>query len=52
VQLVLKHHGIDPDDIEKWGGKWIEIDAPRECLPQFIRGEAAAVCHEGISKLS
>ncbi len=49
VQLVLRHHGIDPDDIERWGGRWLEFDPPRECLAQFIRGDADGVCHEGIS---
>ena len=48
VDLVFKMHGIEPDDIVKWGGAWLEHDHPRKCLPQVTRGEANAVFNEGI----
>jgi hypothetical protein len=48
IDLILRQHGIDPDDIVKWGGAWLEHDHPRKCLPQAIRGEADAVFNEGI----
>jgi TRAP transporter TAXI family solute receptor len=48
VDMILRHHGIEPSDIEKWGGAWLEHDHPRKCLPQAIRGEANAVFNEGI----
>ena len=48
VDMVLRNHGIEPDDIVKWGGAWLEHDHPRKCLPQAIRGEANAVFNEGI----
>lgn len=48
VGVALKLHGIDPADIERWGGKWLEHDHPRKCLAQAINGEANAVFNEGI----
>ena len=48
IDLILKMHGIDPADIEKWGGGWFEHDHPRKCLPKVTNGIANAVFHEGI----
>ena len=48
IDLILRQHGIDPEDIVRWGGAWLEHDHPRKCLPQAIRGEANAVFNEGI----
>jgi TRAP transporter TAXI family solute receptor len=48
VDMILRHHGIEPSDIDTWGGAWLEHDHPRKCLPQAIRGEANAVFNEGI----
>jgi uncharacterized protein len=48
IDLILKMHGIDPSDIERWGGSWHEHDHPRKCLPQVTNGVANAVFHEGI----
>jgi uncharacterized protein len=47
VMKILLAHGINPEDIVTWGGKWLEHDHPRLCLPIMIRGEANAVFHEG-----
>jgi uncharacterized protein len=48
VDQVFKLHGIEPSDIVKWGGQWMEHDHPRICLPQVIDGKANAVFNEGI----
>ncbi|MBI3014806.1 MAG: hypothetical protein HYY65_07070 [Candidatus Tectomicrobia bacterium] len=48
VEQVFRAHGIDPADIEAWGGKWLEHDHPRKCLPWVTRGEADAAFNEGI----
>lgn len=48
VEQVLRAHGIDPAQIEAWGGKWLEHDHPRRCIPSVIRGETDAVFNEGI----
>jgi TRAP-type uncharacterized transport system substrate-binding protein len=48
IMEVLRSHGIDPDDIEAWGGRWLEHDYPRRCLQWAINGEANAVIFEAI----
>jgi TRAP transporter TAXI family solute receptor len=48
VDEVFRLHGIEPSDIVKWGGHWLEHDHPRICLPQAIEGKANAVFNEGI----
>jgi uncharacterized protein len=48
VDEIFKLHGIEPSDIVKWGGAWMEHDHPRICLPQVISGAANAVFNEGI----
>src|SRR5208282_1835387 len=47
INKIFLAHGIDPDDIVVWGGKWLEHDHPRLSIPMMIRGEADAVFHEG-----
>jgi len=49
VDLSLRLHGIEPADIEKWGGKWLGDERPWESLPQMTRGEADAVFWEAVS---
>ena len=48
VEKVFLAHGIDPREIETWGGKWLEHDHPRRCVPLVTRGEADAVFQEAI----
>jgi uncharacterized protein len=48
VNRVFRHHGIEPENIEKWGGAWLEHDHPRICIPAVTRGEADAVINEAI----
>ncbi len=48
TDLVLRKHGIEPEDIVRWGGSWMEHDHPRKCLPAALDGRANAVFHEGI----
>lgn len=48
IDRVLEGHGIAPDDIEKWGGKWLGNNRPQSCLAQAVRGDADSVFFEGI----
>ena len=48
VERVFRAHAIDSGEIEVWGGKWLEHDHPRRCLPMVTRGEADAVINEAI----
>ncbi len=48
VDRILSAHGIEPDDIIKWGGSFLEHENPRACINQAIRGEADAVFNEAI----
>ena len=48
IDLVLKYHGIDPEDLKRWGGGFIEHDHPRLSIPRAISGEANAVFNEAI----
>ncbi|MEV0639856.1 TAXI family TRAP transporter solute-binding subunit [Streptomyces sp. NPDC050619] len=48
IMEVLRSHGIDPADIEAWGGRWLEHDHPRRSLEWAINGEANAVINEAI----
>ena len=48
IDIILSEHGIAPADFVSWGGRWLEHDHPRKCLPQVINGAADAVFHEGI----
>jgi TRAP-type uncharacterized transport system substrate-binding protein len=48
VLEVLRSHGIDPADIEGWGGRWLEHDHPRRAVQAVTNGEANAVAFEAI----
>jgi len=48
VDLVLRLHGLPPEEIVWWGGSFVEHDHPRICLPKVAAGEADAVINEGI----
>ena len=48
IERALEAHGIAAGDIEKWGGKWLGSDRPQSCVAQAVRGEADAVCFEGV----
>lgn len=48
VEHVFRAHGIDPEAIEAWGGRWLTHEHPRRCLPMVARGEADAVINEAI----
>jgi TRAP transporter TAXI family solute receptor len=48
IDLAFKYHGIEPSDIIKWGGAFLEHDHPRICLLHAIKGEANAVFNEAI----
>lgn len=48
VEQVFRAHGIAPAEIESWGGKWLEHDHPRFCIPWMTQGKADAVFNEAI----
>jgi uncharacterized protein len=48
IDKLLALHGIQPGDIERWGGQWLGSDRPQSCVAQAVRGEADAVLFEGI----
>jgi len=49
--FVLSCYGIDPLEIEKWGGKLIrgESSRPHEHIGRVLRGEADAVFEDGVA---
>jgi uncharacterized protein len=46
--LVWRAHGIDPDDIPRWGGAYWEHESPRACLKAAIDGDVDAVFNEAV----
>ena len=48
INHVLLAHGISPEDITVWGGKWLEHDYPRRSIPWVTQGEANALFNEAI----
>lgn len=48
IDLVLRAHGIEPEDILRWGGTFLDHDSPRVCLQAAIDGRANAVFNEAI----
>ncbi|MCK9511566.1 MAG: hypothetical protein M0R28_10100 [Pigmentiphaga sp.] len=48
IDLVLRAHGIEPADLESWGGGFVEHENPRACIGTAIRGETQAVFNEAI----
>jgi hypothetical protein len=48
IDRVLQAHGIQPDDIVRWGGAFIDHDSPRVCLQHAIQGRVNAVFNEAI----
>jgi TRAP-type uncharacterized transport system substrate-binding protein len=48
IDLILRAHGIEPADILRWGGSWLDHDSPRVCLQAAIDGKVNAVFNEAI----
>jgi TRAP transporter TAXI family solute receptor len=48
IDRILQAHDIDPDDIVRWGGAFVEHESPRVCLSRAIAGEVDAVFNEAI----
>jgi TRAP-type uncharacterized transport system substrate-binding protein len=48
IDLILRAHGIEPDDIVRWGGSWLDHDSPRVCLQAALDGKVDAVFNEAI----
>ncbi len=48
IELILKVHGITPEDIVRWGGGFLEHENPRACIRMAIQGDAQAVFNEAI----
>lgn len=40
--------GLDRKTIESWGGRFLDIEDPAQCLAAVTRGDAQAVMHEAI----
>lgn len=48
INRIFEAHDIDPADIVKWGGSFVEHENPRVCLRRAIAGEVNAVFNEAI----
>lgn len=48
IEQILAAYGIAWDDIERWGGRWIEVVRPPQALPLVASGEADAIFYEAI----
>jgi TRAP transporter TAXI family solute receptor len=48
IDKMLMAHGIDPSEIEAWGGKWLVGGEPRLSIPWIARGEADAIIEEAV----
>jgi TRAP transporter TAXI family solute receptor len=48
IDLVLRAHGIEPADMLRWGGSFLDHDSPRVCLQAAIDGQVNAVFNEAI----
>jgi len=48
IDLILRVHGIEPDNIVQWGGSFFEHESPRVCLRAALDGKVNAVFNEAI----
>lgn len=48
IDLIWRAHGIDPSDIERWGGSYWEHEGPRHCLNAAKAGIVNAVFNEAV----
>jgi TRAP transporter TAXI family solute receptor len=46
VEQIFRAHGITPDDIESWGGGFIEVRGAPGAARKVLDGEADIACHE------
>jgi uncharacterized protein len=47
-RLVLERHGVTRDDLERWGGRWIDTDSAQAAWKMVASGEADAMINESI----
>lgn len=48
IDLILRAHGIEPEDIVRWGGAFVDHESPRVCLQAALDGRVDAVFNEAI----
>jgi TRAP-type uncharacterized transport system substrate-binding protein len=46
VEQIFRSHGITPDDIESWGGGFVEVNGAPGAAQKVLDGEADIACHE------
>jgi TRAP transporter TAXI family solute receptor len=46
VEQLFRAHGITPEDIESWGGGFIEVNGAPGAAQKVLDGEADIACHE------
>lgn len=46
VEQIFRAHGIAPEDIESWGGGFIEVLGAGGAANKVLEGEADIACHE------
>jgi len=46
VEQMFRAHGITPEDIERWGGGFVEVNGAPGAAQRVLDGEADIACHE------
>jgi TRAP transporter TAXI family solute receptor len=46
VEQIFRAHGIEAADIERWGGRFIEVNGAPGAAQKVLDGEADIACHE------
>lgn len=46
VEQLFRAHGITPEDIESWGGEFVEVLGAGGAAEKVLQGEADIGCHE------
>jgi TRAP-type uncharacterized transport system substrate-binding protein len=48
AERVLNAYGIGWEDVERWGGQWIQFERPPKAPAMVISGEADAIFYEAV----
>ena len=48
IEEILGAYGMKWDDLERWGGHWIEVVRPPQAIPMVASGEADGIFYEAV----
>jgi TRAP-type uncharacterized transport system substrate-binding protein len=48
AQMLMEAHGIPRAEFERWGGRYVEHEEPRQCTRAMLDGSADAIIQEAV----